>query len=71
MVGTINLDYRSFVHHFECGVWMYKASCINDIKNDFINTCSNEGLEITRENAKLKSYQKLLKNFLEIFAPLL
>lgn len=71
VVGTINLDYRSFVHHFECGVWMYKTSCINDIKNDFINTCSNEGLEITRENAKLKSYQKLLKNLLEIFAPLL
>lgn len=25
MVGTINLDYRSLVHHFENGVWMYRC----------------------------------------------
>ncbi|MBQ7840643.1 MAG: cardiolipin synthase [Lachnospiraceae bacterium] len=24
MIGTINLDYRSLVHHFENGVWMYR-----------------------------------------------
>jgi len=22
IVGTINMDYRSLVHHFECAVWM-------------------------------------------------
>lgn len=71
VVGTVNLDYRSFVHHFECGVWLYDCSCINDIKEDFINTCENEGLEITKQNASLKAYQKLLKNIMEIFAPLL
>ena len=25
-VGTINFDYRSFYHHFECGVFMYQMS---------------------------------------------
>ena len=32
MIGTINLDYRSLVHHFENGVWMYKCDVINNIK---------------------------------------
>ena len=36
IVGTINLDYRSLVHHFECGVWMYRTPCIPDIKQDFL-----------------------------------
>ncbi len=26
VVGTVNLDYRSLFHHFECGVMMYKNS---------------------------------------------
>ncbi|MBO4262195.1 MAG: cardiolipin synthase, partial [Clostridia bacterium] len=31
VVGTVNLDYRSLVHHFECAVWMYKNEALNDI----------------------------------------
>lgn len=38
MIGTINLDHRSLVHHFENGVWMYKCNSITDIKNDMDNT---------------------------------
>ena len=34
-VGTINLDYRSFYFHLECGVWMYKTSCIAEMESDF------------------------------------
>ncbi|MFQ9798627.1 MAG: phospholipase D-like domain-containing protein [Clostridia bacterium] len=34
MIGTINLDYRSLVHHFENGVWMYRCESIGDLKHD-------------------------------------
>ena len=34
-VGTINCDYRSLVHHFECGAVMFNTPCIKDIKADF------------------------------------
>ena len=34
-VGTINFDFRSLVHHFECGTLLYKNPCIQDIKADF------------------------------------
>ncbi len=32
MVGTIKMDYRSLVHHFENGVWIYNHRVIGDIK---------------------------------------
>ncbi len=34
-VGTINFDFRSLVHHFECGALLYKVNCMKDIKADF------------------------------------
>ena len=36
--GTINLDYRSLVHHFECGVWMYDVDAVGEMKADFERT---------------------------------
>ena len=35
VVGTINLDYRSLYHHFECATYMYGTDCISDIEADF------------------------------------
>ena len=34
MVGTINMDYRSFQLHYECGVMLYGAPVIKDIVRD-------------------------------------
>ena len=38
VVGTINLDYRSLYHHFECATWMYGVPCIGEIEEDFAST---------------------------------
>lgn len=38
VVGTINMDYRSLYLHFECGVWMYRVSSLEDMKFDFFET---------------------------------
>lgn len=37
-VGSINMDNRSFYHHFECGTLIYKSKAINDIKKDMLDT---------------------------------
>ena len=34
-VGTINYDFRSLVHHFECGATLYKCDCMEQIQKDF------------------------------------
>ena len=37
-VGTINFDYRSFYHHFECGVFLYRAKAVEELKKDMEET---------------------------------
>lgn len=38
--GTINLDFRSMCHHFECGCVFYKAPVIKKMKEDMEETLS-------------------------------
>lgn len=38
IVGTINMDYRSFYLHYENGVWMSGKEIQEAVKNDFMET---------------------------------
>ena len=68
--GTINLDYRSLSHNFECGVWMYNTDAIWDMKDDLVNTMELSEL-IPAKYAKLSGFQKLIRNIMKVFFPLL
>ena len=68
--GTINLDYRSLAHHFECGTWIYNMDCIIDMKRDIINTFE-KCIEFDLKSSKLKSWKKLTAEFLKVFTPLM
>ena len=67
--GTVNLDYRSLLHHFECGVWMYNAECIEDMKKDFLET-QNISKEIVNAENSLGSIKKILVEVMKVFFPL-
>ena len=68
-VGTINFDFRSLVHHFECGTLIYKATCMKDIKDDFEQMISVS--EQVPLDFKLKRGTKSFCALLKIFYPLL
>ncbi len=68
-VGTINLDYRSLVHHYECGAVMYKTPCLQDIKSDFLDTI-NKSQEISLQNFKMSKIALLLNAILNMFSPM-
>lgn len=70
MIGTINLDYRSLVHHFENGVWMYRCSSIEAITRDFLETRS-KCLKIDSNMMKTSFLQKVVCSLIKIFSPLL
>ena len=36
--GTINMDYRSFYLHYECGVFTCESSAVADIRDDIHET---------------------------------
>ena len=70
-VGTINMDYRSFYFHFECGVFLYAADCIAAMKDDFENTlpsCKSIGSEDFEGG---RWYKALFRSVLRVFAPLM
>ena len=68
-VGTINFDFRSLVHHFECGALLYKNPCLEEIQEDF-----KEMLAVSEKvpsNFKLGLFSRFFCAILKIFCPLL
>ncbi|MBR2871026.1 MAG: cardiolipin synthase [Clostridia bacterium] len=70
MLGTINLDYRSLVHHFENGVWMYKCECIKDIKKD-VEQVLSVSVKVSEQTTNLTPVKRFVRAILRIFAPLM
>ena len=70
MIGTINLDYRSLVHHFENGVWMYRCKSIRDMKVDMEDTMK-KSIPVTEEMCRTTLLQSFVRSVVRIFAPLL
>ena len=71
VVGTINMDYRSLYLHFECGVWMYDCSVVEEMKQDFMTTLA-KSMEITEKKlAENRGYKSVAGSVLRAFAPLM
>lgn len=59
VVGTINLDYRSLYHHFECAAYMVDTPCIGDIEADFADTLKKCHLVTLEDVKNIKTGMKL------------
>lgn len=70
MIGTINLDYRSLVHHFENGVWMYRCEVISKLKQDMVDTL-DKSIEVTPDMLKTNLLQHMIYSVVRIFAPMM
>ena len=70
ITGTVNFDYRSLVHHFEDGVWIYKSETVLKIKRDFLTT-QKLSERVSKKTLKITLLQRIIKIFVKIAAPLL
>ena len=71
VVGTINLDYRSLYHHFECGAYLYHVPCVEQVEQDFMDTMV-KCHEITMADVKKeKVHYKILGALMKVVAPLM
>lgn len=70
IVGTINLDYRSLVHHFENGVWLYRHEVLGQIKEDMEGTMSRS---ICMNNEQMKNTipQRIIRALVRALSPML
>ncbi len=71
IVGTTNMDYRSFYLHFECGVIFFRSSVAAKVRNDMMRTldlCT----EITLAEQEQQPFTvRLFRNVLKLFSPLM
>ncbi|MEW4354731.1 cardiolipin synthase [Streptococcus pneumoniae] len=70
VVGTINFDYRSLVHHYENAVLMYQSPAMEDLKADFAAIFA-VSQEIYPHTIHTSWYQRLIKDIVQLFAPML
>lgn len=69
--GTVNLDYRSFYHHFECGTYFYKSKVVSKMEEDFQRTLM-QCREVTWDYYKeIPVIQKILGSVFKLLAPLM
>ena len=71
VVGTINLDYRSLYHHFECGVFLYRNSQIARIEQDFTETLEKSQRITAADCRNFPLWEKFGGKALRILAPLM
>ena len=67
-VGTINFDFRSLVHHFECGATLYKNPCLKELHEDF-----DEMIKVSQKvpvDFKLGRFARFKCAILKLFYPL-
>jgi len=70
VVGTINLDYRSLCHHYECAVWMYGVDAVQDVRDDIV-AVMEKSREVTLDMVRGRNFiWRIWLAVLRIFAPM-
>ena len=71
VVGTINLDYRSLYHHFECAAYLYRTECIPEIEKDYLETLAKCRRVTDETIRKEKITTKLIGQTVKFMSPLM
>ena len=69
-VGSVNLDYRSLYLHFECGLWMYKAPAVADVRRDFEEVFA-VSKEMTTDDCRANVFRRIYRSLIELIAPMI
>ena len=70
-VGTINMDFRSFYHHFECAAYIFGNKCIKEIEQDFCDTIEQSQLMTVQDYRRINFIERMLGRFGRIFGCLM
>lgn len=65
VVGTINMDYRSFHLNYECGVWFCDKTTVNAVKEDLLQTmevCKEVTYEEWKNRPLIMKIQQMILN---------
>jgi len=71
VVGTINLDYRSFYLHFECAAYLRDVPAVADVETDFQNTLARSQEVTPGDLKRIPITTRLAGWLLKVFAPVM
>lgn len=71
VVGTINLDFRSLYHHFECGAFLYRSQAVADVERDFKDTLARCQEITLKDCRRFPLYEKIGGQALRLIAPMM
>ena len=69
--GSINMDYRSFYLHYECGVFMSENKAVLDIRDDILETIEKSQQIFYDAWKKRPVHQRIIQWCLRLFSPIL
>jgi cardiolipin synthase len=71
IIGTTNMDFRSYYMHFECGILFIKSKAVLEVKNDFLST-QLECVQISLEEVQsVNVFVRITRAVLNIFSALM
>jgi cardiolipin synthase len=70
LIGTINLDYRSLVHHYEDALWIFNSPTVAEIRRGVEETLSRSEEKNPRA-VKFSLLEWIVRLLVKIFAPLM
>jgi cardiolipin synthase len=70
MIGTANLDYRSFYLHFEVSCYLYRTKSVLQMRDDALS-CLQEAKQVTEDDLKTSLVKRLLVAVLRAFSPMM
>jgi phosphatidylserine/phosphatidylglycerophosphate/cardiolipin synthase-like enzyme len=69
IIGSINMDLRSFYQQFECAVYTNDERVMSDVHFDFLETFKDSRI-VTKENVKPRNlFKRIFAGIMQIFAP--
>ena len=71
VVGTINMDFRSFFMHFECGTVLYGGKVIHEIRDDMLDIMAQSRPINDEWFRHVPWLSSILASIMRLFAPLL
>ena len=70
VVGTVNMDYRSLYHHFECAVYLFRNEAVFDVEKDFQETLGR-CIEVDMKYYKnISIFNRMMGRILRLIGPL-
>lgn len=71
IIGTVNLDFRSFYLHFEVSCLLYQTASVLEMRDDALRCLEDSKLVTFEDLKKISLFKKLLAAVLRAFSPLM